>query len=191
MSTRLIFSFDSEDYETPAADDAEKWWAETMTKHGITACTCVVGELARALQARGRQDVAAAMARHEIAFHSDMHSAHPTWAEYLDEAGWEDGVERVMREESRGIAAVRELFGQQPSAWCKPGASWGPQVAHAMALMDVPVFCDAPFEAAPGQPLWYDNNLFLNYHTSFDRYFGVDPEERLARMQADFLALCE
>ena len=46
MSVRLIFSFDSEDYETPAADDAEKWWAETMTKHGITACLCVVGELA-------------------------------------------------------------------------------------------------------------------------------------------------
>jgi hypothetical protein len=191
MSTRLIFSFDSEDYETPAADDAEKWWAETMTKHGITACICVVGELARALQARGRRDVAAAMARHEIAFHSDMHSAHPTWAEYLDTMGWEDGVERVMREESRGIAAARDLFGQQPSAWCKPGASWGPQVAHAMALMDVPVFCDAPFEAAPGRPLWYDNNLFLNYHTSFDRYFGTAPEERLERMKADFRALCE
>ena len=137
------------------------------------------------------------MARHEIAFHSDMHSAHTTWAEYLDTTDWDGGVARVMREESRGIAAARELFGQQPSAWCKPGASWGPQVAHAMALMDVPVFCDAPFEAAPGQPLWYDNNLFLNYHTSFDRYFGVPPGyprqvgERLERMKADFLALCE
>ena len=80
MSVRLIFSFDSEDYETPAADDAEKWWAETMTKHGIIACLCVVGELARALSERGRRDVVGAMARHEIAFHSDMHSAHPTWA---------------------------------------------------------------------------------------------------------------
>ena len=62
---------------------------------------------------------------------------------------------------------------------------------YAMALMDVPVFCDAPFEAAPGRPLWYDNNLFLNYHNSFDRYFQVVPEDRLARMQADFRALCE
>jgi hypothetical protein len=191
MPVRLIFSFDSEDYETPAADDAEKWWAETMTKHGITACICLVGELARALRERGRRDVVEAMVRHEIAFHSDMHSAHPTWAEYLDETDWDGGVARVMREESRGIAAARELFGQQPSAWCKPGASWGPQVAHAMALMDVPVFCDAPFEAAPGRPLWYDNSLFLNYHTSFDRYFGVDPAERLERMKTDLRALCD
>jgi hypothetical protein len=191
MSVKLIFSFDSEDYETPAADDAEKWWAEAMSRHGIRACTCVVGELARALRSRGRRDVIAAMAEHEVAFHSNMHSAHPTWAEYLDECGWDDGVERVMREESKGIRDVREVFGQHPSAWCKPGSSWGPQVAYAMTLMDVPVFCDSPFEAAPGQPLWYDNSLFLCYHTSFDRYFNVPHEERLPRMKEDFLGLCE
>jgi hypothetical protein len=191
MAVRLIFSFDSEDFETPAADDAEKWWAETMTKHGIQACICVVGELARALRERGRRDVVEAMARHEIAFHSDMHSAHPTWAEYLDTSDWAGGVARVTREESRGIADVRELFGQHPSAWCKPGASWGPQVAHAMVQMDVPVFCDSPFETAPGRPLWYDNCLFLNYHTSFDRYFGVSPQERLGRMKEDLAALCD
>lgn len=191
MSIKLIFSFDSEDYETPAADDAEKWWAETMTKYGITACACVVGELARVLRERGRKDVIHAMAQHEVAFHSDMHSAHPTWAEYLDECDWQQGVERVMREESKGINDVREVFGQHPSSWCKPGASWGPQVAHAMVQMDVPVFCDSPFEAERGQPLWYDNCLFLKYHTSFDRYFGVPHEERLNKMKEDFAALCD
>ncbi|MFQ5762726.1 MAG: hypothetical protein ACE5PO_06800 [Candidatus Bathyarchaeia archaeon] len=139
MSVKLIFSFDSEDYETPAADDAEKWWAEAMSRHGIKACTCVVGELARALRSRARRDVIEAMSKHEIAFHANMHSAHPTWAEYLDECGWDDGVERVMREESKGIRDVRDVFGQHPSAWCKPGSSWGPQVAYAMTLMDVPV----------------------------------------------------
>ena len=191
MAVHLIFSFDSEDYETPAADDAEKWWAETMTKHGITACICVVGELARTLCQRGRKDVIDAMERHEIAFHSDMHSAHPTWAEYLDETGWEKGVERVIGEESKGVADIREVFGQHPSAWCKPGASWGPQVAHAMTQMSIPVFCDSPFEAALGQPLWYDNSLFLRYHTSFDRYFGVPYPKRLKIMKEDFAALCD
>ncbi len=191
MAVHLIFSFDSEDYETPAADDAEKWWAETMTKHGITACICVVGELARTLCQHGRKDVIDAMARHEIAFHSDMHSAHPTWAEYLDETGWEEGVKRVICEESKGIADVREVFGQHPSAWCKPGASWGPQVAHSMTQMSIPVFCDSPFEADLGQPLWYDNSLFLMYHTSFDRYFGVPHRKRLRVMKKDFAALCD
>ncbi|NOY79569.1 MAG: hypothetical protein GXP31_01060 [Kiritimatiellaeota bacterium] len=191
MSTRLIFSFDSEDYETPSADAAEKWWAEAMSRHGFTACACVVGELARALRARGRRDVIRAMSRHEIAFHSNMHSAHPTWAEYLDVLDWESGVRRALEEEGRGIADVRETFGQQPSAWCKPGASWGPQIAEAMRRLDVPVFADSPFEWASGQPLWFANALFLTYHTSFDRYFSVVPSQRLEQMKEDFLELCD
>ena len=39
-----------------------------------------------------------------------------TWAEYLDETGWEEGVNRVIYEESKGVADVREVFGQHPSA---------------------------------------------------------------------------
>ena len=35
MATQLIFSFDSEDYITPEAADAEQWWAEAMIP-GIT-----------------------------------------------------------------------------------------------------------------------------------------------------------
>ena len=53
MAVKLIFSFDSEDYITPEAADAEKWWAEAMTRHGITACICLVGELARQTQRSG------------------------------------------------------------------------------------------------------------------------------------------
>jgi len=191
MPIKLVFFFDSEDYETPAADDAEKWWAETMGKHGITVCINVVGELARALRERGRSDVIRAMARHDIAYHSDMHSAYPTWAEYLDTLSWAEGIARVLREEIKGIADVEEVFGQHPAVWCKPGASWGPQVVQAMLQMDVPVFCDAPFEMAPGQPLWYGNGLFLTYHHHFDGYFQTPHAERLERMKADFTALCE
>ncbi len=191
MAVRLIFSFDSEDYITPAADDAEKWWAETMNKHGITACICVVGELVRALQVRGRRDVLAAMASHEIAYHSDKHSAPPTWAEVLDECGWQDGIERILKAELKGINDVRESLGQHPSAWCKPGNSWGAQVAAAMSLLNIPIFCDSPFALQRGQPFWFVNTLMLQYHTSFDRYFDVPSSERLRRMQDDFLKLCD
>jgi len=121
MAVRLIFSFDSEDYMTPAAAEAEKWWAEIMSKHGITACIAIVGELARTLQKRGRKDVLSAMSAHEIAYHSDFHSLPPTWAEILDECGWQDGIERILLTELKGISDVREAFGQHPSAWCKPG----------------------------------------------------------------------
>ena len=187
MSVKLIFSFDSEDYETPASDDAEKWWAGAMRQAGLPAATCVVGELARALRDRGRQDVLAAMRELEVAYHSDMHSAHPTHAEYLDAMSWDEGLAAVLTREARGLADVTHILGDRPVAYCKPGSSWGPQVAAAMPMLGVPVFCDAPFELAPGRPLWYDNCLFLCYHLSFDRYFDVPREQRLTLMQTDLL----
>jgi hypothetical protein len=66
MAVKLVFSFDSEDYVTPHAADAERWWAEAMTRHGITACINLVGELARTLRDQGRRDVVEAIGRHEI-----------------------------------------------------------------------------------------------------------------------------
>jgi hypothetical protein len=138
------------------------------------------------LRDRGRRDVLAALARHEVAYHSDLHSAHPTHAEYLDTMGWAEGVRAVLEGEAQGIGDLRALLGQQSSAYCKPGNSWGPQVSYAMTLLDVPVFCDAPFELAPGQPLWYTGSLFIGYHLAFDSYFDV--ADRLPRMQADFRA---
>ena len=78
MATQVIFSFDSEDYITPEAADAEKWWADAMARHGITACVCLVAELARTLHETGRDDVLDAWQPHEIAYHTDFHSRPPT-----------------------------------------------------------------------------------------------------------------
>jgi hypothetical protein len=189
LTVDVIFSFDSEDYETPAADDGELWWAEALRRHGFTGCFCLVGELARALEARGRRDVLTALAGHEIAYHSDLHSAHPVHAEYLEEMDWDEGVAAVLAREAGGVADVRRLTGQQPSAYCKPGYSWGPQVPAAMAQLGIPVFCDAPFEWAPGKPMYYCGQLCLQYHTHFDGYFKANDRRR--RMREDFLAQLE
>jgi len=189
MAVDVIFSFDSEDYETPEADEGERWWAEALRRHGFTGCFCLVGELARALEARGRHDVLTALAQHEIAYHSDLHSAHPVHAEYLETMDWEEGVAAVLAREAGGIADIRRLTGQQPSAYCKPGNSWGPQVAAAMALLDIPVFCDAPVEWAPGHPLHYCGQVCIKYHTHFDGYFAATDRRR--RMREDFLAQLE
>ena len=186
MSVNLIFSFDSEDYVTPEAADAELWWAKTMTRHGITACVCLVAELARRLHETGRNDVLDAWDRHEIAYHTDFHSKPPSPAQYLDPCGWEDGIAEVMRREGRGIGDVEALTGQHPIAFCKPGSSWGPQACPAMTRMDVPIFADGPLSGLdPSRPIWYAGQMMLNYHTHFDGYFDRE-EGRLDRMKRDF-----
>jgi hypothetical protein len=186
MGIRLIFSFDSEDYITPEAADAEKWWAQMMARHGVTACICVVGELARALRDRGRRDTLAAMGRHEISYHSNTHSGHPTHAEYLEGMGWEEGVAAVLEREASGVRDLAELFGQWPAAFVKPGYSWGPPVPEAMRRMRIPVLADSPFEWGPGQPIWYINLLGLEYHIAFDNFFGTPSALRLAKMKEGF-----
>lgn len=189
MAVDLLFFFDSEDYETPASDEGELWWAEAMRRHGLTGCFNLVGEEARALRDRGRRDVLAALADHEIGYHSNLHSAHPVHVEYLEGMGWDEGIAAVLDRESAGVADVRELTGKQPATYCKPGSNWAPQALVAMTRLGIPTFCDAPFEWSDGQPLWYCGSLCLGAHASFDRYFNAP--DRRARMREDFLALLD
>src|SRR4051794_24944943 len=69
----IILWFDTEDYLLPADDDACKRLAEMLAARHIRATFKVVGEKARVLEQRGRQDVIAALKAHDIGYHSDFH----------------------------------------------------------------------------------------------------------------------
>src|SRR5271166_2392795 len=67
----VILWFDTEDYLLPADDDAALHLADFLTHEDIRATFKVVGEKARTLERRKRDDVIAALKRHEIGFHSN------------------------------------------------------------------------------------------------------------------------
>src|SRR4029453_4320515 len=120
----VILWFDTEDYLLPADDDATKRLGEMLTDPGIRATFKLVGEKARVLERRGRQDVIAALKKHDIGYHTDFHSVHPTPTEYLAEWGWEDGVAEFVRREGPGAADVRRIL-QRETLGCygQPGSS--------------------------------------------------------------------
>src|SRR5215472_14242 len=89
----VILWFDTEDYLLPADDDACKRLAEMLTNRGIRATFKVVGEKARVLEKRGRTDVIQALQKHDIGYHANFHSVHPTPSEYLADSGFLDGVQ--------------------------------------------------------------------------------------------------
>ena len=62
----IVLWFDTEDYILPQSDDAAKRIAVFLTQQGVPATFKVVGEKARVLQQRQRQDVISAIAQHEI-----------------------------------------------------------------------------------------------------------------------------
>src|SRR6266513_1666159 len=122
----LILWFDTEDYLLPADDDAAKRLAEMLTEKGVSATFKVVGEKARVLEQRGRKDVIEALKKHDIGYHANYHSVHPTPSEYLADCGLLDGMEEFIRREGGGAADVRRIFGVDTLAcYGQPGSSWG------------------------------------------------------------------
>ncbi|HVB29528.1 MAG TPA: hypothetical protein VNG91_06945, partial [Terriglobia bacterium] len=70
----VILWFDTEDYVLPQSDDSAKRIAELLTSQGVPATFKVVGEKARTLERRHREDVIAALNKHAIVYHSNYHS---------------------------------------------------------------------------------------------------------------------
>ena len=154
--------FDTEDYITPASDDAALRIATDLTKLGVKATFKVVGEKARMLEVRGRKDVLQALSKHSIGYHSNYHSVHPTPSEYLRYFGFLEGAEEFQRREQPGALDIRRVFGTQPSCYGQPGSSWGPQSNLALRRMRIPVYLDEGSQVGlDGQPFWYGGLLYV------------------------------
>ena len=154
---QVILWFDTEDYLLPASDDAARRVAEILTSRGIRATFKLVGEKARVLERRGRGDVIAALRKHDIGYHSNLHSVHPTPAEYLAETGWLDGVAEFVRREGGGAADVRRILGVPVlSCYGQPGSSWAPQAIAGLRAIGVTSYVDEGNQVGfAEQPFWY------------------------------------
>jgi hypothetical protein len=152
--------FDTEDYILPQDDDAAKRLAEMLTGLGVQATFKIVGEKARVLEERGRRDVIAALARHDIGYHSNTHSQQPTIAVYLQNAGWEDGRAEFYRREANGARDVGRIFGVTPVAYGQPGNAWAPQAYPALREMGIRMYLDeADHVGIEDQPFYYGGML--------------------------------
>lgn len=166
----VILWFDTEDYLSPADDDACKRLADMLTERHIRATFKVVGEKARVLERRGRGDVIEALRKHDIGYHANFHSVHPTPTEYLADCGLLDGIAEFERREGGGAADVRRIF-QQETLVCygQPGSSWAPQALAALkdigiAPSGVPCYVDeGEHVGLDHKPFWYAGVLNV-YH---------------------------
>ena len=179
---KVIFSFDTEDYVTPEAADAQKWWADSLARRNLRGSFQCVAEVIRRLKTRKREDVIEALAKHEIGFHTRFHSlppVHPTAVENLSLA---DGIAWVLKREAAGLAVLVETFGRMPVSYCPPGDSWTPATLLAMAASGIKLFVGSGFP----RPYWYCGLLGVRYDLAFESYFGEQKTEET--FQRDFTA---
>jgi hypothetical protein len=166
----VILWFDTEDYLLPADDDACKRLAGMLTDRGLRATFKVVGEKARVLERRERQDVIAALQKHVIGYHANFHSVHPAPTEYLADCRLLDGMAEFIRREGPGAADVRRIFAVDTLAcYGQPGSSWAPQAVAALrqigvAPHGVPCYVDEGEHVGLNEkPFWYTGTLNV-YH---------------------------
>lgn len=173
MLTAVLISFDTEDFVSPAADDALLRLATLLTSKGLRGSFCMVGEKSRVLRERGRQDVLAALLPHEICFHSRDHSVHPTLAPRCDEAGWTRGLAEVRATELEAMSWVKEihrrdrLFTAVP-----PGSNVAPQTIWLYQRAGIPTYAGGFFGNRDGKLYWYLGSLQVPYTIGADGVFA-------------------
>ena len=152
----VTFWFDTEDFILPQADDAAKRLAEMFSRRNVQATFKIVGEKARVLEERGRDDVILALAKNDIAYHSTWHSVHPTPSEYSRDLGWQEGVSEFVRREGVGLETLRRVFGVNASCYGQPGGSWTPQSYAALYAFGIPLYLDVTSHInLNDRPFWY------------------------------------
>ncbi len=193
----IVFSFDTEDYIDPVSNDALLGLARIHSRHGVPGVFGLVGEKARFIHFCGRDDVVEALSDHEVAYHSDHHFILPTWdydprhmPAWVAEQPWDRAMDRLLAEESRGLADIEDMFGARPVTQLRNYGDWAPQVMGAHARLGVPVHAYGPvFHNTDPEPVWYCNQLQIaNPRHMYEDYlhdFELTAQEKLERHKAD------
>ncbi len=159
---KIMLWYDVEDFITPEADDALLALLDMMEELGIRASLKFVAEKIRVLKARGREDILTRLASHEICYHTENHSVHPTQTEYLEHTGFAEGARAFEAREKKGFLDVMEISGQFPTSYGQPGASWAPQVFPVLKKWGIPTYVDSHYILSlEDGPFWYGGILNL------------------------------
>ena len=154
---------DTEDFVDPRADDAAMRLASILTELDAPSTFKIVGEKLRALERRGRDDVIDALARHDVGYHSNWHSRHPCVSEYVADAGWDEGVELILKNEGPGFEDIQRVFGRVPSCYGQGGSTWAPQTYSACVEWGIPVWLsDGPHVVVNNAPHRYCSLLNIS-----------------------------
>jgi hypothetical protein len=112
---------------------------------------------------RNRKDTLEAISRHDVGYHSNYHSVHPSMSEYVDDLDWDSGVREWETREYSGLVDLKKAFGRDPICYGHPGSSWIPQVYPVLKKWGIPVYLDDMeiISARNERPFYFCNTLNL------------------------------
>jgi len=185
--TKIVFSFDTEDYVNEAGAEGIINVAEILEAEGCKGCFQIVALMAKALKEWGRDDIIERLkSRHEVDYHSYAHSMHPTINEYTDLADFDTAIDEFFKQEKRGAEIVKEIFGVDGFASVTPPGSSTSYVAHyGYAEMGIPIYTMTPStDKVKNRPTSACNINCISYSQALDRFL-MDADENAMRALLD------
>ncbi len=168
--TKIVFSFDTEDYVNQNAADGILWVANLLYSKGIKGSFAMVGWLAEYLEKWERYDVIEALKKHEIGTHSLRHSYHPTINEYTDLEDFDKALELFKKNESDGFNMIRHALGDVDITFAvTPGDSSSYVAYYGYSDLGVKIYnAGTTYDLERDRPISVGNIYALLYN------FGVD-----------------
>ena len=160
VKIKVLLWFDVEDYVTLQSDDALLLLLDMLNARGVRAVLKFVGEKARVLKERGRTDILDKIADHEIGYHTNMHSEHPTVSEFLEPFGFRDGAYEFEKREGSGLEDVEAITSKHSVIYGQPGRAWAPQVFPVIRKWSMPAYVTTIKRVTVNKkPFWYGGIL--------------------------------
>lgn len=173
--TKIIFSFDTEDFVNDFTSDSILRAARLLREAGAKGCFQIVGLLAEALVKWGRQDVIDELKEHhEIGFHSHTHSVHPNLVELTDIQDYGVALKNFLERETEGAEKVKAIFGRDRlMSAVPPGASLTYVAQYGYRQMNIPVYAcpfAVPYDKLTSRPVSFCNMTQVRYNRCLDSF---------------------
>lgn len=152
--TKILFSFDTEDYTCDRSNDAIRDLANVLRAEGVRGNFNVVGYLAARLVELRRFDVIDALRDHVIGSQTLYHSRHPDLAELGDDPDYARAYRRTLTDEARAMGMLEAAFGEGRCVfWCPPG--------NSVSAVAMDVYSDMGVRISAGCGMTQDQTLDL------------------------------
>lgn len=159
---KVLFWFDVEDFINPESEEALLAILELLDRRGLVGIFKLVGEKIRMLEAHGRTDIIERLKRHEIGYHTNLHSVHPVVTEYLEPCGFAEGAAEFERREGSGYHDLNRITGVASDCYGQPGLAWAPQVYPVLRHWGIQAYLDVHNQITLAhRPFWYGGLLNL------------------------------
>ena len=192
----VLFSFDAEDFTSPASADGVLELARLFTQEGVVGHFALVGYMASSFVERGRTDVIEALKPHLVMTHTLSHSVHPNLMEASDLEDYSLAHDAVLAREAEALGMIKAATGAG-RVWgaVPPGNSDSYVAYYVYAELGIRYFCGASFASHLSRDdFWFCNLRHVPYGLSweeiFDRGEKFDADaflDRLAKTRRSFV----